>query len=122
MTFREILANVIDGTPGAVAGAIMAGDGIPVDEYAVEGADVELATVAAEFERVLSQARKVSGSIYGETAGALHELILQTPAHQLLFRQIDDEYFLVVALEPTGMLGKARFLARSALDDLREEL
>jgi predicted regulator of Ras-like GTPase activity (Roadblock/LC7/MglB family) len=125
MTFREILANVIDGTPGALAGAIMAGDGIPVEEYAVdgvEGADAELATVAAEFERVLSQIRKVTGALYGETEGELDELILQTPGRQLLFRQIDDEYFLLVALEPTGMLGKARFLARSSLDDLREEL
>jgi predicted regulator of Ras-like GTPase activity (Roadblock/LC7/MglB family) len=125
MTFREILANVIDGTPGALAGAIMAGDGIPIEEYAVEGvegADAELAAVAAEFEHVLGQVRKVTGALYGETAGALDELILQTPGRQLLFRQIDDEYFLLVALEPTGMLGKARFLARASLDDLREEL
>ncbi len=30
MTFREILATLVDGTPGAVAGAIMAEDGIAV--------------------------------------------------------------------------------------------
>ena len=122
MTFGEILVSVIDGTPGALAGAIMCTDGIPVEEYQVDGADVDLTAIAVEFERVLSQARKVSGAVYGESGGALHELMLQTAEHQLLFRPIDDEYLLIVALTPTGLLGKARFLVRSVLDELRGEL
>ena len=33
MTFRELLAKIVNGTPGAVAGAIMGQDGIAIDEY-----------------------------------------------------------------------------------------
>ena len=125
MTFREILEKIVERTPGAVGGAIMGADGIPVDEYALprraRGEDgLDLPALAVEFQSVVEQARKVAGSLDGD--GQLHELVLMTTGHQLLFRQIDDEYFVVVALEPTGTLGKARYLVRSLLRELREGL
>lgn len=124
MTFREVLAKIVDGTPGALAGAIMGSDGIPIDEYGTAGSRLDLASVAIEFERVLDQARKVAGALFGgeRPQGALEELVLMTPGLQLLFRQIDPEYFLVVALERTGSLGKARYLVRTVLHDLQEAL
>ena len=120
MTFQEILAAVLDDTPGALAGAIMGNDGIPLQEYAREPGRVDLPSVAVEFQSVLEQARKVAASL--DDGGELQEFILMTSQNQLLFRQIDDEYFVVIALEPTGSLGKARYLIRSLLNDLREGL
>ncbi|MFQ5513089.1 MAG: roadblock/LC7 domain-containing protein [Myxococcota bacterium] len=122
MTFRQILEKIVNDTPGALAGAIMAADGIPVDEYGRSAERVDLASMAVEFQRVLEQARKVSGTIYEGRTPVLQELILITSGHQLLFRQIDDEFFVTVALTPLGSLGKARYLVRSLLDDLRREL
>ena len=122
MTFREILERVVLQTPGALAGAVMAGDGIPVDEFEREEGSVELAAVAVEFQSVLDQSRKVAGALYGDPGGGLQELILITSGHQLLFRQIDDEFFVTIALEPTGSLGKARYLVRSLLRELQEAL
>ena len=122
MTFREILETVVLQTPGALAGAVMAADGIPIDEYTREGESVDLAAVAVEFQRVLDQSRKVAGALYGGSGGGLEELLLITSGHQLLFRRIDDEYFVTIALEPTGSLGKARYLIRSLLHDLQEAL
>jgi len=126
MTFGEILRQIIDKTPGALAGAVMASDGIPVEEYTLRGADIDLTAVSVEFQRVLEQSHKVAGALYGENGGGLEELILVTTQHQLFFRQIDDEFFVAVALSPDvspdGMLGKARFLVRSLLNQLREEL
>lgn len=122
MTFREVLIKVVDDTPGAVAAALMGNDGIPVDEYARTAAHLDLPSVAVEFQRVVEDARKVAGSLYGDRDGELLELVLVTDRHQLLFRQIDDEYFLVVALEPTGVLGKARYRIRTLMDELRQEL
>lgn len=120
MTFQEILARVVDGTPGALAGAIMGSDGIAICDYAKPGAKVDLLAVAVEFLTVLEGARKVARTL--DASGALDELVLTTSAHQLFFRQVDDEYFLVVALEPGGMLGKARWLVRTLMDALRSEL
>ncbi len=120
MTFQEILNRVVDGTPGALAAAIMGADGVAICDYARGGAKVDLLAVAVEFLTVLESARKVARTL--DSSGALDELVLTTSAHQIFFRQIDDEYFLVVALEPGGMLGKARWLVRSMMDAIRSEL
>lgn len=122
MTFREILESVVLKTPGALAGVVMAVDGIPVDEFVREGAHIDLATLSVEFQRVIDQARKVSGALYGETGGGLEELLLITTGHQLLFRQLDDDFFVAIALDPSGSLGKARYLVRSLLRNLQEAL
>jgi len=121
MTFREILGAIIDPTPGAIAGAIMGADGISLEEYR-KTSGLDLNTVAVEFQRVLAEARKVTGALSEAEDASLEELILCTTEHQILFRQVDEEYCVVVALARDGMLGKARYLLRSLLDKLRQEL
>ena len=122
MTFLEILTTVVEGTPGALAGAIMASDGIPVEEHVREAADVDLAALAVEFQRVLEQSNKVAGALYHGEDEALRELILIMAGHQILFRVIDSDFFLVIVLEPGGSLGKARYLIRTVLHQLKDAL
>jgi predicted regulator of Ras-like GTPase activity (Roadblock/LC7/MglB family) len=122
MTFREILQQLVEDTPGALAAALMGADGIPIDAYRAPGSRLDLPALAVEFQRVLEEARKTSSALYGGGRDTLAELILNTSQNQLLFREVDPEYFVVVALEPTGSLGKARYLVRSLLQDLRREL
>jgi predicted regulator of Ras-like GTPase activity (Roadblock/LC7/MglB family) len=122
MTFREILAQIVQGTPGGLAAAVMGSDGIPIDEHRSAGESLDLAAVAVEFQRVLDQAKKVSATLYGRGEIEPEELVLVTAEHQLIFRQIDAEYFVVMALEKNGMLGKARFLIRALLESIRQEL
>ena len=50
------------------------------------------------------------------------ENVLITTGHQLLFRQLDDDFFVAIALDPSGSLGKARYLVRSLLRNLQEAL
>ncbi len=122
MTFLEILTTVVEGTPGALAGAIMASDGIPVEEHVREAADVDLAALAVEFQRVLEQSNKVAGALYRGEDEALRELILIMAGHQILFRVIDSDFFVVIVLEPGGSLGKARYLIRTVLHQLKDAL
>jgi predicted regulator of Ras-like GTPase activity (Roadblock/LC7/MglB family) len=122
MTFQEALAAVVNGTPGARAAVLMGADGIPVEEFCSEAEGIDLPSIAVEFQRVLAEARKVADMVDAEGAGALEELVLQTSRGQLLFRALDEEYFLVVALDRNGFLGKARYLIASLLRDIRQEL
>jgi predicted regulator of Ras-like GTPase activity (Roadblock/LC7/MglB family) len=122
MTFREILQTLVDRTPGALAAAFMAGDGVAIDEYARDGAEVDLSAIAVEFGRIFNQSQKVSEALYGAREGELSELLLVAGGHQLLFRRLDEDSFLVLALEQTGLVGKARWLARSLLQEIREAL
>ena len=121
MTFKEILSTVVEGTPGACAAAIMASDGIPIEEHVREGS-INLAALAVEFQQIFDQSSKVASAFYGTGEDALHELIVVTERHQVLFRRIDGEFVLVVAIDPVGSLGKARYLVRTVLQELREAL
>ena len=121
MTFKEILSTVVDGTPGACAAAIMASDGIPIEEHVREGS-IDLAALAVEFQQIFDQSSKVASAFYGTGEDTLHELIVVTERHQVLFRRIDGEFVLVVAIDPVGSLGKARYLVRTVLQELREAL
>jgi predicted regulator of Ras-like GTPase activity (Roadblock/LC7/MglB family) len=122
MTFREILTTLVDRTPGALAAAVMAADGVAIDEYAREGADVDLGAIAVEFGRIFAQSQKVSQALYGARDGELDELLLVLGAHQILFRRLDEDSFLILALDHTGLVGKARWLARNLLQEIREAL
>ena len=124
MTFREVLIKVVESTPGARAAVVMGADGIPVEEYRAEaeGTDLDLPTMAVDFQRVLEEAQKVTAQMGSDAGGPLQEVILKTAGIEVLFRPIDEEYYLIVALERTGFMGKARYLVSSLLQDLREEL
>jgi predicted regulator of Ras-like GTPase activity (Roadblock/LC7/MglB family) len=122
MTFREILGTLVDRTPGALAAAVMAGDGVAIDEYAKDGAEVDLGAIAVEFGRIFAQSQKVAESLYGTRDGELDELLLVLGRHQILFRKLDEDSFLLLALEQSGLVGKARWLARNLLQDIREAL
>jgi predicted regulator of Ras-like GTPase activity (Roadblock/LC7/MglB family) len=120
MTFRDILRKLVDQTPGAQGAAVVDAEGIAVDEYSIEGSDLDLAGLAVEFQGVLSQATKIAGSALG--GAPLSELMLRAGDHQLLLRRVDDEFFLVVALGRDGVVGKVRYLADLVLLDLRSSL
>ncbi len=122
MTFREILQSLVDQTPGALAAAVMAGDGVAIDEYARPGVDVDLGAIAIEFGRIFHQSQKVADALDGSRDGALAEMLLVTGASQVFFRQLDEDSFLVMALDATGLIGKARYLVRVLLEEIREAL
>jgi len=122
MTFRELLQGLVQQTPGALAAMLVGLDGIPVDQFPEEEDLLDLSMVTVEFERVIAESRKAIDSMAGEALGTFEELIVSTANYQLLFRVVDEEYVLVMALNPQGFLGKARYLIAGLLQDVRREL
>jgi predicted regulator of Ras-like GTPase activity (Roadblock/LC7/MglB family) len=122
MTFKEALAKVVTGTPGARGALIIGTDGIPVEEFSPGDESVDLPAVAVEFQGVLEEARKVADTLGSEPSRGLEELVLQTTHDLLVFRALDEEYYLVVAMDRGGLLGKARYLISSLLHEIRQEL
>jgi len=103
----------------------MGADGIPIaevvskDPAARETLHEEIGTAGAEFSRILSEIAKASDARGG---GAVHETAVVLSRFTLIFRGIDEETFLAVAIAPDGNLGKARYLMRRKLIVLRQEL
>ena len=76
-------------------------------------------TAGVEFGRILEDIRKTFDSLSG---GRLEETIILGTRYSLVFRTVDEENFLIVAVEPDGNLGKARYLIRRHLLAIRSEL
>ena len=61
--------------------------------------------------------RKSGGTVAGEVEGDVKAERLTT-----VIRLINEEYFIAVTLQPSGNLGKARFLLRTRGQALTQEL
>ena len=124
MSFEPTLQKMIDGCSGAIGIALMGSDGIAVAELQAPDPDLsvldgEVGAAGVEFGRILDEVRKASDALSG---GRLEEVVVGLARFTLVFRAVDDELFLVVALAEGGNLGKARFLMRRHLLELREQL
>ena len=123
MSFGSILRGIVEQCGDALGAALMGNDGIAIDEFATEPRGDEpafdIATAGVEFGRILDDVRKASDALGG---GDVEETIVRTARFLLVFRIVDDEYFVVVAIRPDGNLGKARYLIRRSLLAIREEL
>ena len=126
MSFEKILREVLNECGGGLGIALMGSDGIPIVQLSAElgpglpnplGEDI--GTAAVEFARILCEIQKAADAL---NAGAMMETVINLARFQLLFRQVDDDVFLVLALSPTGNAGKARYLIRRHLLQLRSDL
>ena len=124
MSFASILREIVDECGGGLAAALMGADGIPIEQVEASGeAGVSLGdevdVLGVEFGRILDEMRKASDSVGG---GGLEEVYVRLSNFSVLLRVVDEETFLVLAIEPNGNAGKARFLMRRQLMALRDEL
>lgn len=119
MSFEAILREIVSQCPGCIGVALMGSDGIPIAEASGAGESDEVTLLGVEFGRVLEEARKVASTVNG---GELEELVIAMARTQVVLRAVDRETLFVLALEPSGNLGKARYLLRRHTIDVREQL
>ena len=125
MSFESTLQTLVREGIGILGAALMESDGIPIEQVWIEASDLEdplegdLTAAGAEFGRILSEVAKASDSIGG---GGVSEIVIGLARVTLIFSCVEDEIVLVVAVAPTGNLGKARYLIRRSLMAIRQEL
>jgi predicted regulator of Ras-like GTPase activity (Roadblock/LC7/MglB family) len=124
MSFKALLREIVEGCGGGIGAALMGNDGIPIEQVTASHAVAsplaeDIATAGTEFGRILEEIRKASDAVAG---GAVVETMIQLSRVMLIFRTVDEETFLLVALATDGNLGKARYLIRRQLLALRQEL
>ena len=124
MSFAALLREIVEGCGGGIGAALMGNDGIPIEQVTARQAAAsplaeDIATAGTEFGRILEEIRKASDAVAG---GAVVETTILLSRVTLVFRTVDEETFLVVALAADGNLGKARYLIRRQLLALRHEL
>jgi len=124
MSLDSTLAELMSEGSGILGVALMDGDGIPIAEMTQPEAEAllpegEMSTLAVEFERVLGEADKAANAVAG---GPLRETQVFMARFSLIFTRVAEGLTLAVVLEPNGNLGKARYLIRRKILDIREEI
>ncbi len=122
MGFRDELQHLVEDVDGAVAASVMGMDGIAIDT--VEAADdrvpeVDIQTLLVEYNSILGQLMQ-AGEVL-ET-GHLDELTVATERLITLTRRMSDEYYAVLAIVPSALLGRARYRLRLTASRLCAEL
>lgn len=113
--FKEALREVVDGTDGGVAGLLMGYDGIPVDSFTRDDAELDVQTVGMELSGALKEIRRASEQL---DAGGAKEVAIQAEKLLTIVRMLNNEYFVALAMKPEGNYGKGRFLLRLAAPKL----
>jgi predicted regulator of Ras-like GTPase activity (Roadblock/LC7/MglB family) len=117
--FKELLESIIERTEGSLGALIMGTDGIAVEKVlGVAGADANLDVAAAEFTSLVRNAQR-AGNDTG--LGSLRELVISLESAVLVMRVLSRDYFVVLALNSQGILGRARFELRKAELKLAKE-
>lgn len=124
MSFRDQLTAVLTAVEGSIACSLMGFDGVgvetakvPAQAGAATALDVETAWI--EFGNVLSQLKSASETL---KTGPVQEVSVNSENLIALMRMVTPEYFVVLALLPSGNYGKARYALRLAAPKLKAEL
>jgi predicted regulator of Ras-like GTPase activity (Roadblock/LC7/MglB family) len=113
--FQESLKAVVDRSEGAIAGVLMGFDGITVDSYSADGAGGNIETIGMEYSVVLKQIMEAAEML---ELGATHEVAVQADNLIAVIRLLNEEYFVAVTMQPSGNMGKARYLLRLQAPEL----
>ena len=126
MSFESILQTIVDDCGGGFGAALMGIDGIAIAQVAASAGPFEddptagdVTNAGIEFGRILADAVKASDAL---GAGGMRETMISLDRVTLLFRTVEEDLLLVLALSPDGNLGKARYLLRRHLLAVRAEL
>ena len=110
--FKETLAAIVNHTDGGLGALIMGADGLSVEKFFTdEGHAANLDVAAAEFTSLVRSAMK-SGKDLG--LGELNEMVVMLGKVTFLMRLFNRDYFVCLAMNPEGNLGRARYELRKA--------
>ena len=117
--FKSLLESIMERTEGSLGALIMGLDGISVEKVLGDaGAEANLDVAAAEFTSLVRSAQR-AGNDTG--LGNLKELMISLEQAVVVMRLLSRDYFVVLALNPEGNIGRGRFELRKAELQLAKE-
>ena len=118
MELREKLKEIVEKVGGGVGAVIMGYDGIPIEEHMKEGIfDVQI--LAVEYANVLKEVKRTIAVL---KTGEMEEIMITTGQSRIIIRSVNEDFFIMLALDSDGNFGKGRYLLKREVPRLREEL
>ncbi|MFN3395809.1 MAG: roadblock/LC7 domain-containing protein [Thermodesulfovibrionales bacterium] len=117
MSFSVVLKDIVDKVDGALSASIIASDGIPVEEYAIEKF-INLEDLSAEASAMI---RDINLAAKNLRLGDAREFSIISERCGIIMRQINPDYYLAMVIKPEGNYGKARFLLKATVPRIEKE-
>jgi predicted regulator of Ras-like GTPase activity (Roadblock/LC7/MglB family) len=112
MGFTDTLTEIIYRIEGCAAVIILGIDGIPIERQIGDlDPTIDLDLMVTEFTTLVRRNLRTAADT---ELGAMQEMVFVMDLLTLVARPITPEYFLLVALNPGGNVGRARFELRKA--------
>ena len=120
MAFLAHLEAVVKQVDGALACSVMGFDGIAVETHQTDAAaELDLNPSWIEYGNMLSQLKTAAQSL---KTGDVAEVSVNSENVITLMRMVSPEYFVVLAMKPSGNYGKGRYVLRITAPKLKAEL
>jgi predicted regulator of Ras-like GTPase activity (Roadblock/LC7/MglB family) len=118
MELKNLLKDIVENVGGGIGAVIMGYDGIPIEEYLLDGIfDVQI--VAVEYVNVMKEVKRTLEVL---KTGEMEEILITTEQSRIIIRSICDDFFIMLALDSNGNYGKGRYLLKREAPNLLEEL
>lgn len=119
MSIKGVLKELVEGVDGGLGAIVIGYDGIPIDEFIVDDAPLDLQLLAVEYATVLKEVKKAVDVL---NSGMMEEISINTSVSRVIIRVIDEDLFVVFAISADGNYGKGRYLLRRQVPRIREIL
>ena len=112
MGFSDTLTELTERIEGCSAAIILGIDGIAIERQ-IKDLDphLDIDLIATEFTTLVRRNMRTAADT---ELGDMREMVFVTDLLTLVLRPITSEYFLMLALNPGGNVGRARFELRKA--------
>lgn len=118
MDFKTILNEIVANVDGAIGAGLVGTDGIVIEQTALKG-DFNISDVGAEYATIIKNAKKASEN-FG--LGKTSEILISTEKATMIMNTVSSDYFVAIALNLDGNLGRGRLEVKKALPKFEKEL
>jgi len=119
MPFKPLLKTMLERVPGAQGAIVADWEGEAVDQFGVMD-EFDLKIIGAHQGVILHNMQQVVDRLGDDDQ--LKEVVITTERGQTLILPVTRDYFLVLTLNRTDVLGKALFEARRCIRALYQEI
>ncbi len=118
MDFKKILEETLSNVEGAIGAGLVGMDGIVIDQIS-HNASFDINAVGAEYSSIIKNAMRASSN-FG--LGNTTEILITTDKATMIMMMVGQNYFVTLAINLDGNLGRGRLELKKAIPKFEKEL
>jgi uncharacterized protein len=118
MDFKKILEETVSNVDGSIGAGLVGMDGIVIDQVS-HNSSFDINAVGAEYSSIIKNALRASS---GFGLGNTTEILITTDKATMIMMMVGSNYFVSLAINLDGNLGRGRLELKKAIPKFEKEL